>query len=875
MTKDKFQVQLTIFGLLLGVILMVSPMETADAAFIGPTPDGYWLMDETDPPLADELDTGTENDGACDGVNCPSDNSGDAVVNVSQTFDGVDDGILVPFSASRDKIFDWEEDGSFSIEVWFKITADAGNLTGSNETEVIIGRDDNSDDDNTSLHWWIGVRNVDGEGVRVAARMRDQEGDGDGVLITNLDSDYVDVTDGEWHHAVLVKDGDPDSDPMTDDSDILLYVDGILEDTKTVDYTATGGDFGLKSGDTPMTIGFLYRIGTAVPITRSSWFKGGIDQLALFGAALTAAQVEQSYKIGLAGNNLDEEFAPYFLETDFGTSALGYQFSANVEPIGNPAVTSYSLGTAPAGLTLNTSTGDVSWMPTDQQTGLNTFNVSATNTVDTTNQALSVEIVDVCASLDAYWDFNETAEPFDGQVHGEPTHPDDYDAACRPGADTCPTQDGDPLVVNALSFDGVDDGLDVAASAGADLSFDWSAAESFTIEFFMKSDGSGIADGQTEVMVGRVLTGVSTPQWWIGLRDDAGGGVTPRLFARLEAVNGDGDLTPITNATSPTDVTDGAWHHVALVYNHTEGTVSLYADGELEASESITYDGATGFSSTTDNLNFGHWNDGFYFKGSLDEVAFVGDALDEAVLLQHATLNSGRGFCNDAPVISTTAMTTATEGIEYTYDPVADDDEGDMLTWLLDASPTGMTINSTTGAVEWTPGSSVGGTSVPVTVLVYDDFGGTDTQSFNITVGDVNNAPQITTTAPTTATVGALYTYDADAADVDGDTLTWSLTNAPGDMSVDSATGEVTWTPASGVITSGVVILTVSDGTETDTETMTITVSPASSGGGGGGGGGGCFIGSASADKGVNPMVLFGMMAVTGISLMFGIYRKD
>jgi VCBS repeat-containing protein len=41
------------------------------------------------------------------------------------------------------------------------------------------------------------------------------------------------------------------------------------------------------------------------------------------------------------------------------------------------------------------------------------------------------------------------------------------------------------------------------------------------------------------------------------------------------------------------------------------------------------------------------------------------------------------------------------------------------------------------------------------------------------------------------------YRYDADAVDVDGDTLTYALVQAPSGASIDAATGLVTWTPSS------------------------------------------------------------------------------
>ena len=59
-----------------------------------------------------------------------------------------------------------------------------------------------------------------------------------------------------------------------------------------------------------------------------------------------------------------------------------------------------------------------------------------------------------------------------------------------------------------------------------------------------------------------------------------------------------------------------------------------------------------------------------------------------------------------APTITSTPSTTATPGIAYGYDVQATDpDVNDTLTYSLITSPTGMTINSNTGLISWTPNS--------------------------------------------------------------------------------------------------------------------------------------------------------------------------
>ena len=92
-------------------------------------------------------------------------------------------------------------------------------------------------------------------------------------------------------------------------------------------------------------------------------------------------------------------------------------------------------------------------------------------------------------------------------------------------------------------------------------------------------------------------------------------------------------------------------------------------------------------------------------------------------------------------------------------------------------------------------------------------------------VGDVNHPPEITSTVVTSATKAHLYSYDVDATDSDvGDSLTYSLTNKPTGMSINS-TGVITWTPTS-IGDYDVTVKVEDDGSPvlSDTQSFTITV---------------------------------------------------
>jgi len=89
---------------------------------------------------------------------------------------------------------------------------------------------------------------------------------------------------------------------------------------------------------------------------------------------------------------------------------------------------------------------------------------------------------------------------------------------------------------------------------------------------------------------------------------------------------------------------------------------------------------------------------------------------------------------NDAPSITSSPVTIGAEDQLYTYDVEATDpDTEDMLTYSLVVSPEGMSIDSDTGLINWTPNASqVGGNLV--TVRVQDTGDLFDTQYFTIEV---------------------------------------------------------------------------------------------------------------------------------------------
>ncbi len=159
------------------------------------------------------------------------------------------------------------------------------------------------------------------------------------------------------------------------------------------------------------------------------------------------------------------------------------------------------------------------------------------------------------------------------------------------------------------------------------------------------------------------------------------------------------------------------------------------------------------------------------------------------------------------PLITSRPTGPALKSQVWTYQVTATDPDGDAIQYRLGAAPAGMTIDRNTGMVRWTPSAVSSG--VIVEVVAEDARGAWSMQSFDLPVVErLNNSPPVFTSIPTgPAQVGLAWSYQASAFDPDGDQVTYSLDAGAlnAGLSIDKASGLVTWTPT----TSGGQTLTV------------------------------------------------------------------
>ena len=131
------------------------------------------------------------------------------------------------------------------------------------------------------------------------------------------------------------------------------------------------------------------------------------------------------------------------------------------------------------------------------------------------------------------------------------------------------------------------------------------------------------------------------------------------------------------------------------------------------------------------------------------------------------------------PVINTVPfLTTAVVGELYAYNLVASGSP--LLSYELTAGPIGMTIDPTTGRIEWTP-TEVG--VVPVTVTVSNGVSPDAVQAFNLTVESPTSIPEINSGEAQSGTVaqGEWQYYSINTTADDGE-LVVELSNMSSDV---------------------------------------------------------------------------------------------
>ena len=254
-------------------------------------------------------------------------------------------------------------------------------------------------------------------------------------------------------------------------------------------------------------------------------------------------------------------------------------------------------------------------------------------------------------------------------------------------------------------------------SAGNYVTISRSVSNNFTIAFWVNTTTTG-----------------GSGQWYNGkgLVDGEMAGSTGDFGTSLVGANAAfGVGNPDSTIYSTSAINDGTWHHVTTTRNAASGQMSLYLDGNLQA----TTNGPAGTKSAPTNLRIGALR-------TLVAGSFLSGVIDDVQIFDRV-FSAGEvpSLMNHPPTLTTLFDAGTAAGRTLTITNVSADVDlpAQSLTYTLPVAPVGAGINTNSGVITWRSAATQAGFSYPFTVRVTDN--GTPslsaTQSFNVVVASL------------------------------------------------------------------------------------------------------------------------------------------
>ena len=346
--------------------------------------------------------------------------------------------------------------------------------------------------------------------------------------------------------------------------------------------------------------------------------------------------------------------------------------------------------------------------------------------------------------------------------------------------DSATTNEDTPIIIPVLANDSDPDG------------------DPLTVTSASSPDGTVVinADGTITFTPNANFNGSTAITYTIS--DGNGGTVTATVAITVNPIND----APTNDTPLPAQTNvDSAVVSVATAANFSDldgDTLTFSATG-LPAGLSI--DPATGLITGTINAAASQINGGVY---SVTVTVSDGNGGTASSTFNWTVTNPPPVAAND---IASTNEDTPVNIAVLAND---NDPDGDLMTVTSASSPNGTVTINPDGTITFTPNPNFNGPTT-ITYTISDGNGGTATATVAVDVVAVNDAP---------ATAGLPDLFDIDSslvsvpagasfADVDGDTLTFSVTGLPAGLTINPATGEITGQIANNASTIGGGIYTV------------------------------------------------------------------
>ncbi|NEU06749.1 sulfurtransferase, partial [Flavihumibacter sp. R14] len=237
------------------------------------------------------------------------------------------------------------------------------------------------------------------------------------------------------------------------------------------------------------------------------------------------------------------------------------------------------------------------------------------------------------------------------------------------------------------------------------------------------------------------------------------------------------NLPPVVTKPPNASVVSGQIFNYQVIANDPENTALTYSATNLPSG--LTINSSTGLISGTVSAAAGAFTVGISVKDAQNLTSTTSFIL---------TVSNP----NQPPVVTKPPNASVTSGQNFNYQVVANDPEGTALTYSATNLPSGLTINSSTGLISGTVSAAAGAFTVSISVKDAQNL--TSTTSFILTVNNPNQPPVVTTPPNATVVQGQAFNYQVIANDPEGTALTYSASNLPAGLTINSATGLISGT---------------------------------------------------------------------------------
>jgi len=521
------------------------------------------------------------------------------------------------------------------------------------------------------------------------------------------------------------------------------------------------------------------------------------------------------------GINLRGQEKPYMAPIPDQTATLGDLYTYDVDADYADPPETYELLDARPGMTINPSTGLITWTPANASDG-GRVTVRAYNTEGEAVRSYLIYLTDaiVCADdLTSYWKLDDLSD-----VTFE-----DYQGGYTANSLT-PLTDTEGVVERAKTMSplGKTEQYMYVTDQGQ---YDFARSGGFTVSLWFKYQGQHTGDPVNQVLVARGDPSDTYAAMFYMLMINEVDYGSPRVTFQLRPkIDGFDRIKVVAPNIS---IMQNQWYHLVAVYQGAPAGETTYLKvfiNNVKNSYNHIFPNVDFVGDQGYDLQIGYWSryetNRYPFNGSMDELLVYNKALSDAeVSAIYADGLASRPHCkpgNYFPLISSTPVTTATQNEPYSYTLTAEDYEGGNLVLSAPTIPDWLTFDPGSGLLSGTPGQAdVGDNNI---VLQASDGEIDITQDFIITVGDVNDPPVFTSTPDTTAVEGEAYTYIVVAEDPEDDDITYTAEILPDWLSFDDNTQILVGIPERQHAGDNNVKIVASDGLLEDTQEFVIKV---------------------------------------------------